>query len=61
MHLLAKHLQNMHLFQNLPKYAFVYADMQMHNYPKPSYNNHGYNEITIIRNVFAVPPEFVII
>ena len=28
----------MHLFQKLPKYAFAYADMQMHNYPKPTYD-----------------------
>ena len=28
----------MHLFQKLPKYAFAYACMQMHNYPKPNNN-----------------------
>ena len=27
----------MHLFQKSPKYAFAYASMQMHNYPKPIY------------------------
>ena len=26
----------MHLFQKHLKYAFAYARMQMHNYPKPS-------------------------
>ena len=25
----------MHLFHKSPKYAFAYASMQMHNYPKP--------------------------
>ena len=25
----------MHLLQKSPKYAFAYAGMQMHNYPKP--------------------------
>ena len=25
----------MHLYQKWPKYAFAYAHMQMHNYPKP--------------------------
>jgi hypothetical protein len=29
----------MHLFKKWSKYAFAYASMQMHNYPKPSYNN----------------------
>jgi hypothetical protein len=28
----------MHLFKKWSKYAFAYASMQMHNYPKPSYN-----------------------
>ena len=28
----------MHLYQKWPKYAFAYAHMQMHNYPKPSYS-----------------------
>ena len=28
----------MHLFQKYPKYAFAYASMQMHNYPKPIQN-----------------------
>ena len=27
----------MHLYPKWPKYAFAYAHMQMHNYPKPSY------------------------
>ncbi len=27
----------MHLCQKLPKYAYAYAHMQMHKYPKPSY------------------------
>jgi len=27
----------MHLFKKWSKYAFAYASMQMHNYPKPSY------------------------
>jgi len=26
----------MHLFKKWSKYAFAYASMQMHNYPKPS-------------------------
>jgi len=26
----------MHLFKKWLKYAFAYASMQMHNYPKPS-------------------------
>jgi len=25
----------MHLIKKWPKYAFAYASMQMHNYPKP--------------------------
>jgi hypothetical protein len=25
----------MHLYKKWPKYAFAYAHMQMHNYPKP--------------------------
>jgi len=25
----------MHLFKKWSKYAFAYASMQMHNYPKP--------------------------
>ena len=29
----------MHLFQKSPKYAFAYASMQMHNYPKPTHYN----------------------
>jgi len=28
----------MHLFKKWSKYAFAYASMQMHNYPKPSHN-----------------------
>jgi len=28
----------MHLFKKWSKYAFAYATMQMHNYPKPNYN-----------------------
>ncbi len=28
----------MHLFKKWAKYAFAYASMQMHNYPKPSNN-----------------------
>ncbi len=28
----------MHLFKKWSKYAFAYASMQMHNYPKPSYS-----------------------
>ena len=28
----------MHLCKKWLKYAFAYASMQMHNYPKPSYN-----------------------
>ncbi len=27
----------MHLYEKWSKYAFAYAHMQMHNYPKPSY------------------------
>jgi len=30
--------RHMHLFKKWSKYAFAYASMQMHNYPKPSYN-----------------------
>jgi len=26
----------MHLFKKWSKYAFAYATMQMHNYPKPT-------------------------
>ncbi len=26
----------MHLFKKYSKYAFAYASMQMHNYPKPN-------------------------
>ena len=37
MHLLAKNLLKMHLLQKRPKYAIAHARMQMHNYPKPSY------------------------
>ncbi len=29
----------MHLFEKWLKYAFAYAYMQMHNYPKPNYNS----------------------
>ena len=29
----------MHLFKKWSKYAFAYASMQMHNYPKPSYDD----------------------
>ena len=29
----------MHLFKKWSKYAFAYASMQMHNYPKPSHYN----------------------
>ena len=29
----------MHFYQKWPKYAFAYAHIQMHNYPKP--NNKG--------------------
>ena len=33
----------MHLYPKWPKYAFAYAHMQMHNYPKPSnHNTSGY-------------------
>ena len=28
----------MHLLQKSPKYAFAYARMQMHNYPKPTHH-----------------------
>ncbi len=28
----------MHLFKKQSEYAFAYASMQMHNYPKPSNN-----------------------
>jgi hypothetical protein len=28
----------MHLFKKWSKYAFAHASMQMHYYPKPSYN-----------------------
>ncbi len=28
----------MHLFKKLSKYAFAYASMQLHNYPKPNNN-----------------------
>jgi hypothetical protein len=28
----------MHLFKKWSKYAFAYASMQMHNYPKPTYH-----------------------
>ncbi len=38
MHFLSKNLKNMHLYKKWSKYAFAYAHMQMHNYPKPSYN-----------------------
>ncbi len=31
----------MHLFKKWSKYAFGYASMQMHNYPKPNYNIPG--------------------
>ncbi len=27
-----------HLLKKWSKYAFAYASMQMHNYPKPTYN-----------------------
>jgi len=27
----------MHLFKKWSKYAFAYASMQMHNYPKPTH------------------------
>jgi hypothetical protein len=30
----------MHLYEKWSKYAFANAQMQMHNYPKPSYNEH---------------------
>ena len=30
----------MHLFKKWSKYAFAYASMQMHNYPKPSHYYH---------------------
>jgi len=32
----------MHLFKKWSKYAFAYASMQMHNYPKPI--NHAVNQ-----------------
>ena len=48
----------MHLFRKYLKYAFAYAPMQMHNYPKPSYNDHGYSEITAITNKINVNPIF---
>jgi len=32
----------MHLFKKWLKYAFAYASMQMHNYPKP--RSKGFNE-----------------
>ena len=28
----------MHLLKKWSKYAFAYASMQMHNYPKPTYD-----------------------
>ncbi len=31
----------MHLYNKWLKYAFAYAHMQMHNYPKPTYNDYG--------------------
>jgi len=31
----------MHLFKKWSKYAFAYASMQMHNYLKPTYNEHS--------------------
>ncbi len=34
----------MHLSKKWPKYAFAYAHMQMHNYPKPS--DHKYHSFT---------------
>ena len=40
----------MHLFQKCLKYAFAYARMQMHNYPKPSYKYHGCNEFKFIKS-----------
>jgi len=33
----------MHLFKKWSKYAFAYASMQMHNYPKPIYNKQKAN------------------
>jgi hypothetical protein len=41
MHLLSQNTYDMHLYLKRPKYAFAYAHMQMHNYPKPSYNEHS--------------------
>ncbi len=31
----------MHLYNELSKYAFAHASMQMHNYPKPNDHNKG--------------------
>jgi len=36
----------MDLFKKWSKYAFAYASMQMHNYPKPSNNQTSCSETT---------------
>ncbi len=33
----------MHLFKKWSKYAFTYASMQMHKYPKPSNQTYSQN------------------
>ena len=38
MHLFCQNPQNMQLYKIWPKYAFAYARMEMHNYPKPTDN-----------------------
>ena len=45
----------MHLCKKWSKYAFAYAIMQMHNFPKPSYN-----DVTVLTNRFLWPMKFVI-
>ena len=44
----------MHLCKKWSKYAFAYASMQMHNYPKPSYNPLGY----MLKSVFSLQGTF---
>jgi hypothetical protein len=40
----------MHLYEKWSKYAFAYAHMQMHNYPKPS--DHIKQLAVYIKSVF---------
>ncbi len=48
-------MQSYAFIQKWPKYAFAYAHMQMHNYPKPS-NEYTWFELTDGLNIYFLLP-----